>query len=399
MKKFLIIVISLVMLAIVAYGAAYLIMPVSSMELNKYTHSVGFECDDAYIVRDEAVYYSKSAGVVYNISQDGARVAQDEDICTIYDGDVDNDSLKMLNTIDKQINTLKSQGHSSNLYATDTDDSESEISTKMSEISELALANDVTEVSAVKAEINAVRKGADTVSVDTRVNTLTKERDRIEQNISARKSDISSDRAGIFSSYVDGLETKLVPDSIEKLTAKGLNSLKPETSEYLNGKQITANMPVCKVMNNHIWYIVGIVTEERAKQLSSKASVTVRFTNLTEADVPAEIYYISEPDEEGNCIFALKASTYIESAFSYRNVDTQIIFEEYSGYKVPTDAVRTRDGKIHGYYVMARQGSEQYECDVDVLYSDMDGEYAIIRSKTDAENKLGVMDRLVVGER
>lgn len=399
MKKFLIIVISLVMLAIVAYGAAYLIMPVSSMELNKYTHSVGFECDDAYIVRDEAGYYSKSAGVVYNISQDGARVAQDEDICTIYDGDVDNDSLKMLNTIDKQINTLKSQGHSSNLYATDTDDSESEISTKMSEISELALANDVTEVSAVKAEINAVRKGADTVSVDTRVNTLTKERDRIEQNISARKSDISSDRAGIFSSYVDGLETKLVPDSIEKLTAKGLNSLKPETSEYLNGKQITANMPVCKVMNNHIWYIVGIVTEERAKQLSSKASVTVRFTNLTEADVPAEIYYISEPDEEGNCIFALKASTYIESAFSYRNVDTQIIFEEYSGYKVPTDAVRTRDGKIHGYYVMARQGSEQYECDVDVLYSDMDGEYAIIRSKTDAENKLGVMDRLVVGER
>ncbi len=399
MKKFLIIVISLVILTIAAYGVAYLVMPVSSMPLDKYTHSVGFECENAYIVRDEAVYYSKSAGVVYNISQDGARVAQDEEICTVYDGDVDNASLKKLNTIDRQIDSLKSDGHSSSLYATDTEDSESEVATKMGEIPDLAMDNDVIGVAAIKSEINALRKGADTVSADARINTLTKERDSLERSISTRQSDIVSDRAGIFSSYVDGLETKLLPDSIEKLTVKSLSSLEPEPSEYLNGKRIDANMPVCKVMNNHVWYIVGITTEERAKQLQGKADVTVRFTNLTETDVPAEVAYTGEPDEDGNCIFAVRARTYIESAFSYRTVNAQIIFEEYSGYKVPTDAVRTRDGQIRDYYVMARQGSEAYECGVDVLYSDMEKEYSIIRSKTDAENKLGVMDRLVVGER
>ncbi len=399
MKKFLIVVISLVILTFASYGIAYLVTPVTSVELNKFTHSIGFNSENAFIVRDEAVYYSKSQGVVYNIAEDGARVAQDEDVCTIYDGDVDNSSLKMLHTVDKEINKLKSQGYSSVLYATDLGDSESEISTKINMLPDLALSNDVESVGEIKNEINAIRKGADVISAETKINALTKERETLERNISARKSDISSDRSGIFSSYVDGLETKLAPDSIEKLTVKGLKSLKAETSEYLNGKQISPNMPVCKVMNNHIWYIVGITDKDRAKQLKENTSVTVRFTNLTENDVPAEVSFVSEPDKNDECIFAIKASTYIESAFSYRNVNAQIIFEEYSGFKVPTDSVRTRPGGINSYYVIARKGSEAYECDVDVLYSDTQEEYSIIQSKPDADNKLGAMDRLVTGER
>ncbi len=397
MKKFLAAVISLVIFAMVAYGVTYLVMPVNSIELTEYTHSVSFVCEDTFIARDETVYYSDTAGIVYNIATDGARVAQDEKISTVYDGQVNSDYLKMLHTLNTKISTLKSDGHSSKLYGTDTEASESEISDKMMGIFDLAKSNNIEKIHFVKEEINGIRKGVHVATSD-KIDALTDERERIEKSIHVGKSDIVSDRSGIFSSYVDGLETRLIPEAIEKFSVKDIKKLKAENSEYINGKTVAAHTPVCKVMNNHVWYITGIIDSDRAKMLKETPNVTIRFTNLTETDVAGEVTYISEPDEDGSSIFIIKVSSYVESAFSYRNISTQIIFEEHSGYRVPTDAIRTGEG-ISDYFVYARKGSESYKCDVDVLYSDTAEGYSIIRSDKDADNKLGSMDRLIVGER
>ena len=397
MKKFLIIVISLVILTMVSYGVAYLVMPVNTIELNKYTHSASFIAENSFIVRDETVYYAKSDGVVYNIATDGDRVAQDEAISTIYDGEANSGALKKLHTLDMKINTLKEQATDSKLYNTDSDSTESEIAAKMETISELAATNSVSEINAIKTEINNIRKNA-TTSEELQIELLNAERSSIENSISVRKSDIISDRSGIFSSYVDGLETRLVPSAIEKMSPKDLKKLKPENSEYKNGKKITANTPICKVMNNHVWYVTGIADSDRAKILKETPNVTVRFANLTETDVKGEVSYISEPDEDGNSVFTVKVGTYVESAFSYRNLDAQIIFNEYTGYKVPTDAIRKGEG-ISDYFVYARKGSESYKCDVEVLYSDSSEGYSIIQSTKDADNKLGSMERIIVGER
>lgn len=397
MKKFFIAVISLVIFTMVAYGVAYVVMPVNSMELTRYTHSISFVCENAYIVRDETVYYSPSDGIVYNISEDGDRVAQDASVSTVYNGDVDQTTLKKLHTIDSKISRLETSGHSSDLYKADSDSTENQVADKMSEIFEYAQQNNVAEIHDIKDDINNIRKGAG-ISENTRIDVLRAEREKTEDSISAGKKDIISDRSGIFSSYVDGLETVLSPDRAEEYTPAYLNSLKPDTSEYINGKQIVSGTPICKVMNNHIWYIAGIANSERAEMLKEKKNVTVRFTNLTENDVNGEISYISEPDSKGNCVFMIKVGTYLESAFSYRTVNAQIIFEEHSGYKVPTDAIHTGEG-ISDYFVNARKGSEAYKCDIKVLYSDTEEGYSIIASKEKAENNLGSMDRLVVGER
>ena len=397
MKKFSIAVISLVVLAIVAYGIAYFVLPVSSMELSRYTHSVGFVCDNAFVVRDETVYTAPSDGIVYNIAEDGDRVALDSAICTVYDGDVSADALKQLRTIDSKISRLKGNGHDSDLYKTDSDSSEIEIAENMNDVLTLSQENDVEQIHEIKNDINGTRKGNE-VSDTAKIDTLTTERNRIEKSISARKSDIISDRSGIFSSYVDGLETVLTPDKIEDFTTTSLKALEPKNGEYLNGKKVSSGKSVCKVMNNHVWYIIGIADSNRIKQLEETPNVTIRFSNMSETDVPGEVSYISSPDADGNCIFMIEVGTYVETAFSYRKINAQIIFKEYSGYKVPTDAIRTRKD-INQYYVCARKGSESYECDVEVLYSDPNEGYSIIQSTEDADNKLGSMERLIVGER
>ena len=74
-----------------------------------------------------------------------------------------------------------------------------------------------------------------------------------------------------------------------------------------------------------------------------------------------------------------------------------LIFDSYDGYKVPTHAIRTDpDGKQK---VIGINSNREYDCYCEILFTDADGEYAIIETAEDAENKLSHMDRIVVGER
>lgn len=397
MKKFFIAVISLAIFAMASYGIAYIVIPVNSIELTEYTHSVDIKCDSAYIVREETVYYSTSDGTVYNIVSDGDRVSQNSSISTTYNGDVDGTALKQLRTIDTKINKLKALNTEGELYKTDSASSESEIASKMSEVIELAKSNDIERIHDIREDINALRSG-ESVSINQKIETLYADRINVEASMPVSKTDTVADTAGIFSSYIDGLESVLTPERIKEYSPSYINSLNTQQSEYINGKSVIIGDPICKVMNNHNWYVLGIVDSEHKSLIAENPGVTVKFPSLSGSSVKGTIDYVSEPDEEGNSLFLVKVQTYLESAFSFRNIDVQVVFNEYSGYKVPTDSIHTGEG-MHEYYVYARKGSGAYKCDVEILYSDTTDGYSIIQSTDDASNKLASMERLVVGER
>lgn len=397
MKKFFLAVIALTIFAIAGYGIAYLVIPVNSIELSEYTHTVDLLCEDAFIVRDETVYYSTSDGTVYNIVADGDRVSENLTICTTYNGEVSYETLKKLQTVDFKIDKLKTQSANANLYKTDASSVENEISSKMDEVISLAATNSIEDIHEIREDINALRTEGST-NLAAKINALEIDRINIESNISGTKTDTVADRAGIFSSYIDGLESVLTPERIKEYSPDYIRSLKAQEIDFTNGKNVATGDPMCKVMNNHSWYILAIADEDAATKLKDTKTATIRFSNLSGSSAKGELVYLSSPDANGDCLFMFKIQTYLESAFSFRNIDAQIIFNEYSGYKVPTDAIRTGEN-INEYYVYAQHGSGTYKCEVNILYSDMAEGYSIIQSTEDATNNLGSMDRLVVGER
>ncbi len=397
MKKFFILVISLTILAIAGYGIAYLVIPVSSVELSEYTHSIDLVCEDAFIVRDETVYYSASDGKVYNIVSDGSRVSQNSQISTVYNGDVGYELLLKLRNIDEKINNLKTRSSESRLYKTDAASVENEISQKMSEVITLAQKNNVEDIGSIREDINNLRTG-NTVSDEEKINSLYIDRINVESAIPASKTDTIADRAGVFSSYIDGLESVLTPERISEYTPAYIRSLSTDNNRYVNGTDVITGDPICKVMNNHSWYIAGISDEEHRPLIEANPYATVRFPNLSGSSVKCELEYLSEPDENGESLFLYKIQTYLESAFSFRNIDTQIVFKEYSGYKIPTDAIHTGES-INSYFVYARKGSGTYKCDIEILYTNLTEGYSIIQSTDTADNNLSSMERLVVGER
>ena len=397
MKKFFMIVIAIAVLSIAGYGIAYLVSPVTSIELEEYVHEVGISCPDAFIVRNESVYYATSAGTVYDSTQEGDRVARDTVISTVYNGSVDTSVLRELQTIDNNISRLRRREAQSTLYSPDTASVESEIASRLNSIPDLADEDNVEQIHEYRDDINSLRAGED-ISITAKIDELTAEKTSVENSISTGKSDILSDRAGIFSSYTDGLEAVLSPDRIGEYSVSYIRGLTPQNTRRQSGSSVLVGDPICKVMNNHVWYVLGIAGSSDSSLCQLDAEVMVRYSNLSGSSAPGRITYVSEPDENGEYLFLVEVSTFLESAFSYRNIDADIIFEEYSGYRVPSESIRTGD-TLDSYYVYATVGSETYRCDCEVLYTDIDEGYSIIRSTEDAENKLGSMERLVVGER
>lgn len=395
MKKFFAIIILLAAMTIVGYSIAYLTRPVSSVKLEEVTHEISENITGAYIVRDETVYYSPAVGTVYHTVSEGDRVASNTAISSVFGGNVDYTSLRKLSTIDKKIKSLSTRLSEGGLYSESS--AESDISSMLNDISDLSSENSIEDVHNSKEDINNIRNGGDG-NGDERLAQLQQKRADIEAGLSSEKADIVSDRSGIFSSNIDGLETQLTADNVSSYDPSYLRSLAAADESCANISSVDAGTPVCKVMNNHIWYIIGITDEDHIQLFRDNSAVKIRFTNLTGSDMSGTVSYLSEPDGNGEYVFMIQIPSYVESAFSYRSADTDVIFEEYTGYKIPTEAIHTGD-TMDSFYVYATLGSETYRCDCDVLYTDTADGYSIISSKLDAENKLSFMERLIVGEK
>lgn len=397
MKKFFITVISLALVAIIAYGVAFFVLPADSVALEEYTHEASFPCPEVYIVRDETVYYATSSGTVYNSIAEGDRVSANTVISTLFSSDTDKDSLNQLRTIDEKIKRLQQESAGSELYTIDESYIESEISEKLEEVFDYASGNSVEEIHEIKSSINNMRQGT-AVSFNAEIEQLQAERNAIEAAIPGARTVTESDRSGIFSSYIDGLESVLSPEKVQMYTPEYIRSLEPQNSRTYNSAAAIVGDPVCKIMNNHNWYILGIAGKEQISQLKEHTSVKIRFSDISSSKISGKPIYISEPDENGDYVFLIEIPSYKESAFSYRKLNADIIFEEYSGYKIPTAAIKT-GGSINSYYVYAMQGSESFRCDCDVLYTDTKSGYSIVQSTDNARNSLSSMERLVTGER
>ena len=83
MKKFFIIVLCIAVAAIAGYGIKYVMTPVNSQKIEYITQENSINTN-GFIVRDEWVMYSRSAGTVYHSVSEGERVAKDSVIGSLF---------------------------------------------------------------------------------------------------------------------------------------------------------------------------------------------------------------------------------------------------------------------------------------------------------------------------
>lgn len=393
MKKFFIIVLGIAVAAMVGYGVNYALSPVKTQKLEYITQEDAINTN-GFIVRDEWVMYTRSAGTVYHSVSEGNRVSKDSNIGSLFYGDVSEDSIKELKVVDNKIKKAESDESVHSLSDLDATNVESSIYRRENDIIDASQENDILSIARYKRDINSLRAN-NGLSAGT-LDALGAQKEQILETIGVLKDDIYAQISGVFTSYVDGYETSLVPAEIDNYDVPYFESLSQSPKMRKISSRVDAGGEVCKIVNNHVWYVMMSIPANTLEGRNVGDHVKMRFNNMADALVNGNISSISD-EHNGRRIVTVKCPEYLESAFSYRLVDVDLIFESFNGYKIPVHAVRTEDsGKQK---VICINGNRQYDCYCDVLFTDTDGGYAIVDTAEGAENKIAQMERIVVGER
>lgn len=380
--------------AILGYGIKYAVTPIHTQTLNRMTQEDAINTN-GFIIRDEWVMVSRSAGTAYHSASEGERVRRDSVVGAMFYGNVDSDSIKELTIIDNKIKKIKAEKSEESISTLDSNALENNIYERENNIIEAARNNDILRVSKYKRDINSLRQ-FNTLAYDDTEQELENQKATLLSGIGLNREDIRAEISGVFTAYVDGYEQLLSPSDIENYDVSYFESLSQSPKLEKISNKITPGGPVCKIVNNHFWYVMMSVPSENLNGREVGDSIELRFNNMGGARIDGEVYFVSE-ERDGRVVVTVKCESYLEGAFSYRLADVDLIFESYDGYKVPIQSVRTEtDGSKK---VIGLKENRQYDCYCDVLYTNTDSGYAIVESTDEAENKLSQMDRIRVGER
>jgi len=394
MKKFFVTVMFIAIAAIAGYGIKYVVSPVNTQQLEYITQENAINTN-GFIIRDEWVMYTRSAGTVYHAVSEGDRVSKDSVIGALFYGDVHEDSIKELTIVDNKLKNAQEDKSGRSFSVLDSTTVENNIYERENDIIDAAQDNDIVSISKYKNDINSLRQN-NTLAEDNSIAELESQKAQILNTIGVANENITAQISGVFTTYADGYEELLTPDGIESYDVAYFESLSqsPEVQKISNN--VNAGGPVCKIVNNHGWYVIMTIPVDMMTDREEGDSVKLRFNNMADAVVKGTIHTISA-EQNGRVAVTVKCPSYLESAFSYRMVDVDLIFESYDGYKIPVHAIRTeKDGKQK---VIGISGNKMYDCYCNILFTNTDGGYAIVDSSDDAQNKLSQMDRIMVGER
>ena len=108
------------------------------------------------------------------------------------------------------------------------------------------------------------------------------------------------------------------------------------------GATIPLNNNNCKIINNFNSYIATFMNTEKANTANVGDEVTLRLT--TGNILPAKIVYLGESTKDGRVIvFEIREG--IENLIEFRKISMDVIWWDYSGYKVSNSVLISRDGK------------------------------------------------------
>lgn len=395
MKKSVIFIIVSVILVIGVYITRYINSPVETCvaRISEYEKVVSGE---ALFVRKENVYNAGTSGTFYTYAEEGARVGKDRLLATVYDGVVDNQLLQEINNLDKKISDYRDYAKES-YFSGDTANVEGRLKNFKDKIIDAREKGEPSEIVRIKNNMKSIISGSEPADIQSEIDILLRQKKSLENKLGYSKKNIYSDCSGVFSSHIDGLEGMLTVEKLNKYSVQDFL----DASDGTEDKHVTKDGAlegdaVCKVIDNHVWYILAKVDAEYISEMKKGIKAELRFGNIPGVEASAKLIHISEPEED-SAVLVFECENYIEGVFSIRSTDIEIILEQYRGYEIPIYAVRVKDSKQG---VMVQYGINEVFKPCKIIYTDREKDTVIISPITEnVSNPLEEYDKIVIGEK
>ena len=170
-------------------------------------------------------------------------------------------------------------------------------------------------------------------------------------------SEITARESGVFSAAVDGWE-HLTPEVLDGLTPDGLYALIDSRADV---------SPDCfgKLVTDYAWYYAAVLPQSDAGSLTAGGFVTLDFGKNYASGVPAVVVSVSAP-VDGEVAAVFRCDRLLADTLPMREVSAAVLFGQYSGIRVPGEAVREDGGETYVWVITAMQLERK---SVTVLYT------------------------------
>ncbi len=299
------------------------------------------ESVQGYIVRDEVVLKGQNYknGMV-QIKTEGEKVSSGEAVFRYYSSGED-ELNKQIEELDIKINEALEKSGTSFL--------DSDVISLEQKIQDVL--NDMTDINDLEKQEEYLKKidsyitkkaniAGELSPAGSYVKDLINQRNELKNKLNENSEIIKTDKAGVISYRVDGCEEILGTNDFSYLNNELLNNLKLEV-----GTTIPQNSEVGKVINNFSCYIVCPISTEKAMEAKVGDVVTLRLYNSTE--VLATIEYIVEEDNSRIIVFKIKKN--VEDLIEYRKISFEIIWWDFSGWKISNSAIKEENELSYVY--------------------------------------------------
>ena len=312
------------------------------------------ETDIGYIIRNEQVVTGNNyKNGMEQIKTEGEKTAKGDSIYRYYSKN--EDSIKeQIAELDVQIQEAlegQTESLSSDVRLSDVKLLENQLDEKIQELSKITDVSQITEYEKQIEDLvsRKAKLAGETSPAGSHLKELYTKRTNLEQQLNSGAEYITAPISGIVSYKVDGLEDQLKPDNLANITDTYLESLDLKT-----GQIISSSTEYGKVIDNFKCYIAVIINSELAQQAKIGDKVTLRISTTEEDE--AEIVQINEGSGTRTIIFELNNMS--QNLINYRKIAVDIIWWQKSGYKVPNQAIITKNvnGQDLNYIIRNKNG-------------------------------------------
>ena len=341
------------------------------------------------------VFLVEQGSISEEIKAEGEKCAKDENIFRYYSTGED-ELIQKIQELDEKIDEAQ-KNDTTSILPGDIKLLDEEIELRLKEISKN---NNIQKIAEYKKEIeNYITKKTNIVGENSKagsyLNNLIQERKNYENQLNSGSEYIKAPMSGVVSYKVDGLEEVLTPDDFSSYNRSFLEGLNLKT-----GQTVATNTECGKVVNNYVCYIATIIKKDQLHDIEQGDKLNLRLSNGDEISSSVE-NVMEQTDDDVLVVF--KISKDVEKLISNRKISFDIIFWQYSGYKVPNTAiikendlayvVRNRAGYLTRVLVKVEKENDSYSI-IDNYSSDELKEMGYNSSELNVSTKINMYDEI-----
>lgn len=362
--------------------------PLKTEPAELYTSEDYIQSTGIYIREEKNVTYSGS-GIINYIYSDGEKLARNSVIAEIYASQNDLAVQLRIDELNEQIKVLQD---AEKLVGSDNSQLEAfsnQIYENHMKMVQYILDGDYTAAANMKSDyLNLQSKrqivNGTTTDYAVKIAELQNEISVLSAQISSRPTDLTLQETGYFVSTTDGYEDILTYNTIPDLTEDRIN-------EIIKNPNIESSTSVIgKIVSDYKWKMVCIIPSDKTLGIYEGAVLSVRIGN--EASVTKAAVEDLRDLPSGNRIIVLAFDVFNQSLVRSRTAQIKIMFDEYSGIRIPSAAVHFDEEENMGVYI--KLGVTVYFVYIDMIRTE--GDYILVRDTTEKEGYLSLYDSVVV---